>query len=309
MNAPRRVLLTGASGWIGRAVLEAGLRRPGIAWRVLARRPLAVPAGVECRLHGFAPDADWRDAVAGADAVVHLAAAHRAGLPPAAYRRVNVEVTAALARAAAAAGVRRFLLVSSIKAMGETSPPGRPWRPEDPPRPESAYGRSKLAGEVVVRAAAGPMDVVIVRPPLVYGPGVGGLFGRLLAWLDAGRPLPPSGALRSFIALPNLVDLLLHLLDAPAAAGRVFLAADAPPAPLARWLAALARRLGRRPRFCRAVPRAALETLAPGFARRWWGTLAVDPRPLRAALDWRPPLSRGAALDATVAAHRAGRRA
>ncbi|GIX30156.1 MAG: UDP-glucose 4-epimerase [Porticoccaceae bacterium] len=302
--APRRILLTGASGFVGRGLLAAGLARADLCWRVAVRRPVPLPPGVEAITAPLDAPGDWSAALAGVDAVIHLAACHRRGASARELERVNVQGTALLARAAAAAGVRRFILVSSLKAMGEESPPGRPWRGDEPARPTSAYGRSKLAAEEAARdALADRSELVVVRPPLVYGPGVGGLFGRLLRWLDRGLPLPDSRAARSFVALPNLADLLLILLDHPAAPERIWLAADSPPMALRRWLAALARRLHRPLRLLPEPTTRPLGRLAPGFASRWWQPLAVDPTPL-AALGWQPPLSRRTALSATVAALR-----
>ncbi len=180
----------------------AGLRRPAQD---------AVP-GAESRLLGdIAPGRDWGGALRDLDIVIHLA--QRAHVPPS-ERILSAEpaAAAALARAAALSGVRRFLYVSSIKAMGETTAPGRPFRPEDTPLPEDAYGRAKLATEraLATVAAETGLELAILRPPLVYGPGVGGNFRALLRLARSGLPLPFAGLdnRRSLIARDNLVDLI-----------------------------------------------------------------------------------------------------
>jgi UDP-glucose 4-epimerase len=179
------------------------------------------------------PDANWAPLLVGTDVVVHTAArVHMMQEDPAtageAHARVNTQGTLALARQAAAAGVRRFIFISTIKVMGEQS--RLPFRACDPPAPSDAYARSKLDAEqgLVAISHASGMEWVIIRPPLVYGPGVGGNFATLVKWLARGIPLP-LGAIdnrRSLVARDNLVDLIATCVDHPAAANRAILVSD-----------------------------------------------------------------------------------
>ena len=305
--------MTGAGGFIGRALCPALAAR---GHRVVAalRRELGMGtppiAAVEPRVLGdIVPDRDWRGELRDLDIVVHLAQrAHRqgaadilAGEPPAA---------AALARGAALSGVRRFVYVSSIKAMGEETAPGRPFRPDDPPRPEDAYGRAKLATEAALAAVAADtgLELVILRPPLVYGPGVGGNFRVLLRLAGSFLPLPFAAVdnRRSLIAVDNLVDVVAAAALHPAAAGHVLLVSDGADLSTAALIRILAAAQGRPARLF-AVPNAALAGLRrlPGVGpavRRVTLSLQVDDGATRAVLDWRPPVAAEAALIATARA-------
>lgn len=308
-----RILVTGAAGFIGRALCPALARR---GHRVVAalRRP-AEPAvsGAESLLLGdIAPGRDWGGALRDLDVVIHLA--QRAHAPPS-QRSLAAEppAAAALARAAALSGVRRFLYVSSIKAMGETTAPGRPFRPDDAPRPEDAYGRAKLATERALASVAAEtgLGLAILRPPLVYGPGVGGNFRALLRLARSGLPLPFAGLdnRRSLIAIGNLVDLIAASCTHPAAAaggGKILLArdgADLSTPELVRLLAAFQggnARLFPVPEPVLAGLRR-LPRLGPALCRLTL-SLQVDDGATRTALDWRPPVAAAAALTETARA-------
>ena len=274
------------------------LSRRGLAWRGAAR-PGADLAGLPPATHGIAragdlgPGADWREALDGADAVLHLAArAHgAAAAAPAELMRANSEGAGALAAQARAAGVRRFVLVSSVKAMGEETPPGAAWTEQHPCAPEDAYGRSKLAAEAAVRAAAGGMEVVVLRFPLLYGPGAQGNLLRLMRALCAGRPLP-FGAVRnarSLLGAANAADALLLAAAHPLAAGATFLARDSDfsTPDLLRELGAA---LGRPARLW-PVPAALLRwsPVARPALRRLTRSLLLDDGLIRARLGWSPP--------------------
>ena len=252
------------------------------SWRVLAgyhRMPDSVPAGVSgvSLVNMSSVDFDWRKAVAGADVVLHLAARvhvmhERTRDPLAEFRRVNVDASKRLAEQAASLGVRRFVYVSSIKVNGDSTADMKPFRADDPPNPVDPYGQSKWEAEQAIRQAAAPygMEVVIVRPPLVYGPGVRANFRSLMRWLYRGVPLP-FGAVdnrRSLVALDNLCDLIISCAKHPAAIGQTFLAADGEDVSTPQLLQRLGHALGRPARRSPIPPLAPPRTLQrPGYAR------------------------------------------
>jgi nucleoside-diphosphate-sugar epimerase len=261
-------------------------------------------------LGDIVPGRVWSGELDGADIVVHLAQrAHRRASDP--DLAGEPEAAAALLRAAATAGSRRFIYLSSIKAMGEATLPGRRFRADDPPRPEDAYGRAKLATEAALMraAAATSVGLVILRPPLVHGPGVGGNFRALLRLAGGGLPLPFAAIdnRRSLVARDNLVDLIAVAATHPAAAGRVWLAADGEDLSTPALIRILARGQGRTVRLF-GIPDSAfallrhLPFLGPAVSRLT-GSLQVDAEPTRVALGWTQPVSAEAALLATARAY------
>ena len=230
-----RILVTGANGFVGRALCGEALAR-GAAVRGITRAPCDLPIGVDNVVVGSIDGStDWLDVLADCEVVVHLAARvhvmqEAAANPLAEFRRVNVQGALNLARQAAAAGVRRFVFVSSIKVNGEATQLGCPFTADDAPAPLDAYGVSKMEAEQGLREIARQtgMEVVIIRPPLVYGSGVKANFAAMMRWLQRGIPLP-LGAIhnqRSLVALDNLVDLLVTCIMHPAAANQTFLVSD-----------------------------------------------------------------------------------
>jgi len=274
-----RILVTGAAGFIGQS-LVAHLRRGG-------RDVLPVTRDMVARMTDV-------------DAVVHLAArahvvADKAADPLEEFRRVNVMETERLADAAVRGGVRRFVLVSSIGVLGNDSG-GRAFTAGDPPHPSEPYAVSKWEAEqrLLERVAGTAIEAVIVRPPLVYGPGVKGNFLRLLRLVNSGLPLPFAGleARRSFVGLQNLCGLLEACIDHPAAAGRVLLAADGEDVTLPELLESIARGLGRSARLFK-VPWLLVESFASMAGRRedlarLVGSLRVDASETRQVLGWQP---------------------
>lgn len=303
MNEPR-LLITGANGFVGRALCaEAASRR--FAVQAATRLPCELPGAGASRAIGAMDGAtDWRAALAGIDRVVHLAARvhmmdDTSSNPLAEFRRVNRDGTLNLARQAAAAGVRRFVFVSSVKVNGESTAPGRPFTADDAPAPLDAYGLSKAEAEAGLRALAQEtgMEVVIIRPPLVYGPGVRANFAAMMRWLRRGVPLP-LGAIdnrRSLVALDNLVDLILTCLRHPAASGQTFMVSDGEDVSTTELL----RRMGRAmdcPARLLPVPAAWLQQAARllgkgDVAQRLCGSLQVDIEKNRRLLGWQPPLT------------------
>lgn len=300
-------LLTGASGFIGSALLRTAQLR-GLAIKPVFRRAVASD-GVwpEAVIQpAIAGDTDWQSALAGVQVVIHAAArAHvmrEAAVDPLAeFREVNVEGTLNLARQAAAAGVRRFVFISSIGVNGGQTF-GQPFTAADAPAPAEPYAVSKLEAERGLLAlAASPagreMEVVIIRPPLVYGPGAPGNFGRLVAAVHKGICLP-LGAVhnrRTLVALDNLVDLILLCTHHPAAANQVLLAGDAEDLSTTELLRRIGAALGRPARLL-PVPVELMEFCAGLLGRRATvrkicGNLQVDISETRQLLGWTPSVS------------------
>jgi nucleoside-diphosphate-sugar epimerase len=306
MNAVRVVAVTGASGFVGRELCRR-LIAGGLRVRAIVRSR-ALPSDLErvgvdvVRVVDLAAEVPPEVCV-GADALVHLAArVHRPGehgpSAEAAYRHENVDATAALARAAVAAGVRRFVLVSSIKAVGEASS-GIPIPPTAVPQPRDPYGRSKLAAEHALSEISGRtgIEAVVVRPPLVYGPEVGANFRQLVAWVARGAPLPFGSVnnRRSLVSVWNLADVLTRTLEQPVAAGQTFHVADDRSVSTAELVRLVAKGLGRPVPLVRFPPRVldiSLRMLGRGaIADRLLGSLEVDDSQTRRLLHWAPPVT------------------
>ena len=311
-----RILVTGAAGFIGGALCR-GLGERGHRPIAGLRSPAPPPSTAEGLLLGdITPDRDWSRALRGVgiDIVVHLAQRAHSTADPAALAP-EPAAAASLARAAARAGARRFVYLSSITAMGAATPPGRPFRAEDEPRPESPYGRSKLATEEALAEAAldTGIELAVIRPPLVYGPGVRANFHALLRLIASGVPLPFAmiDNRRSFIHADNLTDLIAVAALHTAAAGRVLLASDGLDLSTPALIRLLATGLERRARLF-GVPEAALGPLRrlPRLGARLAPltlSLQVDDSATRAALDWAPPVAAEAGLIDTARAFAASR--
>jgi UDP-glucose 4-epimerase len=304
-----KILVTGATGMVGRGLcVQLAARGYGIVPTV--RRLSGLPN--EIVIGDIGPLTDWRMALKDCDAVVHLAARvhvmnDRAQDPLALYRATNTEATINLARQAARAGVRRFVFISTIKVNGE----GRDvaYRETDVPAPEDAYAISKWEAEQGLRqiAAETGLEVVILRPPLVYGPGVKANFLRLLRTVAHGWPLP-LGAIRnqrSLLYLGNFVDAIRVCVEHPAAAGQTFLLDDGQPVSTPELVRTVAHALDRPARLL-AVPVKVLEFAGALLGKRaavarLTGSLWVDSSLIRSRLGWTPPYTMEAGLAATVA--------
>jgi nucleoside-diphosphate-sugar epimerase len=298
----RRVLVTGASGFIGRP-LVAALDGAGYGVRaaVRDRRGQSFPSGVELvPLPDLSAAIDWSPLVAETDAVVHLAGIAHVGpeMPEAAYDRVNHLASADLARASSAAGVKRFVLMSSIRAQTGAAA-DRPLTEADAARPSDAYGRSKLAAEAAVRAAGVPCT--ILRPVLVYGPGVKGNLASLLRLAALPIPMPFARLTnrRSMLALDNLIAAVRFALDDARAVNETFIVSDPDALSVAETISILRTALGRNPALL-AVPPGLMSMLLGLIGQRasferLAGTLIAEPAKLRGA-GWCPRVETKAAL-------------
>lgn len=309
-----RVLLTGATGFVGKGIMETLVIKGYSVVAAVRQSPENVPLAVQVN-HIDALDGatNWRSSLEGVDCVIHSAARvhvmnESAEDPLAAFRTVNVEGTLNLARQSVAAGVKRFIFISSIKVNGEATRKGQPFTSDDLPAPADPYGMSKLEAENGLLELAGQtgLEVVIIRSVLVYGPGVKGNFRAMIKWLDKGIPLP-LGAIdnrRSLVALGNLTDLVETCVGHPSAANQIFLVSDGDDFSTSGLLRGMARALGRPARLF-PIPGALLKCCAALLGKqvvwqRICGSLQVDIGKTRDLLGWTPPISLEAALESTA---------
>jgi len=289
------VVITGSSGFIGRALVRH-LHASGRPVVAISRHAWTAPAGVRvATIASYDDAAALAAAVPAGSAVVHLASiAHRGG--EAAEFTASTRAAQNMLAAAASAGARRFIFMSSIGVNGNVTH-GRPFSERDPPHPVEPYAESKLRAEEIVRA--GPLEHVILRPPLVVGPDAPGNFGRLLRAVRSGLPLP-FGAIRNartFIGIDNLVDLLSLCLDHSAAANELLLAGDAEDLSTPELVRCIAQGLGRPARLF-PVPPSGLRAVAAlagkaRLAESLCGSLQVDASRARQLLGWKPRLPAG----------------
>lgn len=280
-----KVLVTGATGFVGRGLMrELGAHAQALSTRT-------------------SPN-EWTSALLAKSCVVHLAARVHVMEEVSIdslleYRRVNVDSTLELARRALACGVRRFIFMSSVKVNGEQTQAGHPFRATDIPAPFDPYGVSKMEAEIGLRDLAREtgLEVVIIRPPLIYGPGVKANFASMLQWLQRGVPLP-LGAIhnqRSLVALDNLIDLVCTCIQHPAAANQTFMVSDGEDVSTPELLRRVAAALGKPARML-PVPQRWLE-LGTGVmgkravAQRLFSSLQVDISATCHTLGWSPPVS------------------
>ncbi len=295
------VLVTGASGFLGQALVRQ-LKANGCVVTAVSRSPsLAQEQGRVCleRYENAETFLPGHSCVVHSAARVHVMQETSAD-PLAEFRLANVDVTLSLARQAAAAGVRRFVFISSIKVNGESTALAHPFTEIEPLNPQDAYGQSKAEAEQGLRqiAAETGMDLVIIRPPLVYGPGVKANFASLMRAVQRGWPLPLGGISdnrRSLVGLDNLVDLIVTCIAHPLAANQTFLVSDGHDLSTAALARELARAAGVPARLI-SVPVWALQAVATllgkkDAAQRLCGSLQVDISKARELLDWVPPVS------------------
>lgn len=301
----RRILVTGASGFVARAVLATHLQGGGY---VAASRHAPGVTGIEWRqCPELSGSADWTGALEGIDTVVHLAGRVHvpAGGDASPYFTENGEGTAKLALDANAVGVRRFIFLSTAKVLGDESGP-LPLGEGAMPAPADPYARSKLQAEQALSALRGEMQVTVIRPPLVYGPGVRANFLALFKAVARGAPLPLAsvGNRRSLVFVGNLASAIATCVDSPRAAGRTYHVTDGAAVSTPELVRAIASALGRPSRLIPFPPR--LLEIAGALAgraetvKRLTRSLELDDRAIRADLLWRPPSTFEAGIKETA---------
>ncbi len=311
----KKILVTGAAGFVGSAILRVLQQHDGLEALGLCRTlPADTDADAPLLAVGDLADADLSAVLPGVDVVIHAAA--RAHVmqddstdPLTEYRRANVEASLNLARQAAAAGVRRFVFISSVKVNGESTSGRGPYSAEQVPAPEDAYGISKHEAEQALQllCAEQGMELVIVRPPLVYGPGVKANFASLVRLCSKSIPLPFGSVnnRRSMVYLGNLVDFIICCATHPAAPNQVFLVSDRHDLSLAELIGGIRSAMGRKPVLL-PVPvglfrLAGRLTGKQGVVERLVGDLQVDTSKAHELLGWQPPYTVEQGLAATVA--------
>jgi len=308
-----RILLTGATGFVG-SVLCRQLADEGFLVRVARRNAGPLPTGAKEQVvvGGIDGVTDWGDAISGVQYVVHAAGrAHITGRGLSGqqlYREVNTDGTMRLARAALDAGIQRFVFVSTIKVNGEETG-DRVLTRSSKPAPQDTYARSKHEAESVLLSSASGSSMVplIIRPPLVYGPGVRANFLSLLQWVDRGIPLPVGAVsnLRSLVSVWNLNDLILRMLSIPSPTPGVWLVSDGVDVSTPDLVRKIAIAMQRRAKII-GLPVPILRALGRLTGRlsqvdRLCGSLRIDIRDTMKEFDWQPPMSMEEALNQTVA--------
>jgi len=309
------ILLTGSSGFVGNALSINLVKNAPIRISVRDKSKTELFTNIDIFEASLSPNQNWSGALSGISVVIHCAARvhvmnEMAVDPLSEFRRVNVEGTLRLAQQAAAAGVRRFIFISSIKVNGEFTALGHPFTADHIPGPSDPYGVSKYEAEIGLIALAKEtgMEVVIIRSPLVYGPGVKANFLSMMNWLWRGIPLPFGGVTknrRSFVFIDNLVDMIITCIDHPTAANQIFLVSDNEDLSTAGLLHHMALALGRSARLI-ALPTALITLGArligrPDISQRLCGSLQVDIRKTRDLLGWSPPVTIDEGLRRTAA--------
>ena len=311
------ILITGATGFLGTNLCHQLIARKyeikvAIRSRSISRLPLSLKKYYHI-VEEFDYKTRWPDALSGVKSIIHCAA--RTNLIYKTedfdldlYRAVNVEGTKNLAIQAAAAGVKRFIFISSVKVNGEQTFSGSPFTSQDRALPQDAYSISKWEAEQALHQVAVKtnLEVVIIRPPLIYGPGVKGNFLSLLRWLNRGIPLP-LGAInnkRSFVGIDNLIDLIISCIDHPAAVNQVFLVSDAQDISTTEMLKGLGKALEISPRLIpisSSLLKMGAQILGKkDTAQRLLGNLQIDISHTKNTLNWKPIVNLDVGLGKTA---------
>jgi len=311
-----KVMVTGATGFVGKPLVQQLSKNNQYVVRAVARIDITglFEPNVEMGyVNDIDADTDWTEALTGCDTVIHTAARvhvmkEHADDPLAEFRRVNLVGTLNLARQAVQQGVSRFIFISSIKVNGESTAKNNPFTPEAIPQPEDAYAISKYEAEEGLRALAVEtgLDVVVIRPPLIYGPAVKGNFQRMMKWLINDLPLPlgkiPNK--RSFVAVDNLINLITLCITHPQAANQLFLASDGEDLSTSELLQRMGRALGKKTRLL-PVPFVILRAGAAligkqDMLQRLCGSLQIDASKAYDLLGWKPVTQVDEALHRTA---------
>ncbi|ADI29637.1 UDP-glucose 4-epimerase family protein [Methylotenera versatilis] len=309
-----KILVTGANGFVGSALCAELLRQKHVVVAVVRKENTELGISIQttavCSIDN---NTDWSAALRNVDVVVHLAArvhvmSDHAADPLAEFRKVNVEGPLNLARQASKASVKRFIFMSSIKVNGEHTAFDLPFTEESAVNPQDPYGTSKFEAEqgLMLIARQTGMEIVVIRPPLVYGAGVKANFASMMRMVKRSIPLP-LGAIhnkRSFVYIDNLVSLIMKCINHPAAANQVFLVSDGNDLSTTELLRGCASALGVRSRLL-PIPQKLIEFLAAligkkDVAQRLCGNLQVDITKARRLLDWKPPITVEEGLKATA---------
>lgn len=309
------ILITGASGFVGKALCAGLIKSSPLRISVRDKSNTELPENSEIFEASLSPNQDWSSALYGVSTVIHCAARvhvmnEKAADPLFEFRRVNVDGTVNLALQAVKAGVRRFIFISSIKVNGELTNIGHPFMADQISAPSDPYGVSKYEAELELKALAevSKMEVVIIRSPLVYGPGVNANFLSMMNWLYRGIPLPLGGITknkRSFVFLGNLIDMIITCINHPAAANQTFLVSDDEDLSTSVLLERMALALGR-PSNLIIVPTVLITLGArligrPDISQRLCGSLQVDIQKTKDLLGWSPPVTLYEGLRQTAA--------
>lgn len=310
-----KILVTGASGFLGKALVKHFSTLSDISVVAQTRIPCSsLPSKIQTtHLLSIDASADWSESLVGVDVIVHAAARvhvmhEDSKLSLEKFREVNVRGTVRLAEQAIQAGVKRLIFISSIKVNGESTDLGNAYTAADIPHPLDAYGLSKYEAEqhLIKLSETGAIEVVIIRPVLIYGPGVGANFQQMMKWLVRDIPLPFGAIqnLRSFVFLDNVVDLISTCINHPQAANQVFLVSDDEDLSTTQLMKRLIAYLHTKTLLV-PVPAPMLMVLAGlvgrnAVAQRLLGSLQVDIKKNRELLDWRPPFSLNEGLKATA---------
>ncbi|VVP77637.1 GDP-6-deoxy-D-mannose reductase [Pseudomonas fluorescens] len=309
----KRVVVTGASGFVGGALINTLAEHRHYLPVPVARSNSNLDMANAFRISELSSSTNWGHILKDASVVIHAAARVHvmkevASDALAEFRKVNVEGTINLARQAADAGVKRFVFISSIKVNGESTALGHPFTAEDAPAPSDPYGISKHEAEEALRllSVETGMEVVIIRPTLIYGPGVKANFRNMMAWLYKGIPLPfgSVGNKRSLVSLDNLVSLIMVCLEHPSAAGQTFLVSDGADLSTTELLELTAKALGVKSRLL-PVPGQWMAFCANALGRRsisqrLFGSLQVDIKKTQTLLGWHPTVTVEEALNRTA---------